>query len=207
MEIITPSKNYESLISDVMKTIPSIYAVAILEENNKIVFSTNNWDISNDSENVCSNWDAKKATSLFVSGIKYTIIQHEIDSLVATSLKGEGHIIGIKDDERKIITYVEPNGDIKGAIVELSRILRAMSSREPYFNSEAKFSERFSEPRKGADTLPNQELKTEIESFLNWIKDPNGLQGYVNFYLINDNQQVIAELAKLYSELTKILKL
>ena len=52
-----------------------------------------------------------------VSGVKYTILECEIDSLVATSMKGEGHIVACKDEERKIITYLEPNGDRKAAII------------------------------------------------------------------------------------------
>ena len=48
-------------------------------------------------------------------------------------------------------------------------------------------------------------LKGEVQSFLEWIKDSEGLSGYINYYLQQNNTSVISELSKIYAELRQIL--
>ena len=208
MEVVKMPFNYESLVSNIMQTAPSILAVAIVEEKNDIVYSTNNWDIREDITHICSSWNSMKAPFIMVSGVKYTMLECEIDSMVATSILGKGHIVGVKDDVWKIITYVEPDGDRKAAIVELSRVLRAMGSKEPYISPNAQFETKYEALGTiGAEDAEhvNPQLKSEIEEFLNWIKNPDGLLGYINYYFQQNDAQMISELAKIYVKLIKIL--
>ena len=48
-------------------------------------------------------------------------------------------------------------------------------------------------------------LKGEVQSFLEWIKDSEGLSGYINYYLQQNNTSIISELSKIYAELRQIL--
>lgn len=206
MEVVKMPLDYDTLVNNLIEDIPSIYAVAIVEGENDIVYSTDNWDISTDIAHICSSWNSVRAPFIMVSGVKYTMLECEIDSIVATSIRGEGHIVAVKDEERKIITYVEPNGDRKAAIVELSRVLRAMSSKKPHMDPNAQFDKVYIESgTRGADYVDPQ-LKSEIEEFLNWIKNPNGLLCYINYYLQQNNAQMISELAKIYAELIKTIE-
>ena len=189
MELVKPPIDYENSVSNLMETMSSIYAVAIIEENSELVYSTDNWDISDDVENICSSWDHMNAPFIIASGVKYTMLECEIDSMVATSIRGQGHIVGCKDEERRIITYVEPNGDRKAAIVEISRILAKMSSKETYMK----------------ESYVDPELKREIEDFLELIKNPYGLHWIINFFFQKNNTRVISELAKIYKELIEII--
>ena len=189
MELVKRPIDYESLVGNLLEIMPSIYAVAIIEIINEIVYSTDNWDISADIENICLCWDNRNAPIIYISGIKYTILECEIDSMVATSLQGQGHIVGCKDSDRRIITYVERKGDIKAAIVEISRILAKMSDKKPYID----------------EPYINPEIKREIKYFLDWIKDPNGLSTYIKYYLQKNNTHIISELAKIYGELIDII--
>ena len=107
MELVKNPDDYERVVNNLLEIMPSIYAVAIIEENNEIVYSTDNWDISTDVENVCLCWDYMNAPIIYVSGVKYTILECEIDSMVATSIQGQGHIVGCKDNERSIIMAYE----------------------------------------------------------------------------------------------------
>jgi hypothetical protein len=203
MEVVRMPLDYENLVSNLMQTAPSILAVAIVENKNEIVYSTNNWDIREDITHICLSWNSIKAPFIIVSGIKYTMLECEIDIMVATSILGKGHIVGVKDEELKIITYVEPDGDRKAAIVELSRILRALSSKEPYMSPNTQFETKYEAPGTiGAEDAEhvNPQLKSEIEEFLNWIKNPDGLLGYINYYFQQNNAQMISELAKIYEK-------
>lgn len=48
-------------------------------------------------------------------------------------------------------------------------------------------------------------LKLEIENFLQWINDPNGLSSYISYYLDQNDQQKIQALAIIYKTLHRIL--
>jgi hypothetical protein len=189
MEVVKKPINYENYIIELIKTMPTIYAATVIEDNNNIVYSTDNWDISEDIEHVCFNWDSNNASYIIVSGVKYTILKCEIDCLVATSLEGQGHIIGCKDSERRIITYVAPNGNQKAAIMEIARILAKMNSIKPSIKT------------------PNEDpyLKMDVESFLAWIDNPYGLRSLIKYYIEKDNRLVISKLAKIYEELIWII--
>jgi hypothetical protein len=47
-------------------------------------------------------------------------------------------------------------------------------------------------------------LKAEIDAFLSWIKDPNGLAGYIAYYLQNNDTYTISRLAEIYNEFRRI---
>jgi len=188
MELVKLPSDYEGSVRKLMETVPSIYAVAIIEEDNEIIYSTDNWDISPDINNLCSSWDCMNAQFIMVSGVKYTMLECEVDSMVATSIRGQGHIVGCKNEERRIITYVEPNGDRKAVIVEISRILAKMSSKGTYMK----------------EPYVDPELKREIEDFLELIKNPYGLHCLINFVFQKNNTRVISEMAKIYEELIEI---
>ncbi|MFX1256398.1 MAG: helix-turn-helix domain-containing protein [Promethearchaeota archaeon] len=129
--------NYEIWAVLLLRSQRKIKSVAIIENTKEIVYSTENWDLSEDIENIISSWGLNDSKFITVSEVKYSILENTSEILVASSIEKKGHIIGFKEDERKILTYVEPGGNIKAAVVEISRILRAISSKEPYMDLEA----------------------------------------------------------------------
>jgi len=50
----------------------------------------------------------------------------------------------------------------------------------------------------------NSQLKSEVQSFLEWIKDNEGLSGYITYYLQQNNSIIISELSKIYADLREI---
>ena len=50
----------------------------------------------------------------------------------------------------------------------------------------------------------NSQLEGEIQAFLDWVKDSEGLANYINYYLQQNNTQVISKLSKIYKDLRKI---
>ena len=102
------SVDYETGVYNLMQAEPAVIAVAIIEGRSDIVYTTDNWDVSGDIGRVISSWSSQNAQFIMISGVKYSMLQCTNERLVATSIRGEGHIVGAKDDERKIIAYVEP---------------------------------------------------------------------------------------------------
>ena len=197
--------DYENLVRQLIELVPDILAVAFVEGNNNIVYSTNNWDISSEISNISAGWSMLKLPSVNISGGKYITLQLEVDSLVATSVSGDGHIVGFKDDERKIITYVTPEGDRKAAIVELSRMLSSIGSQTPYISEDVKLTAKYNLDESALKTsIVDPQLESDIKTFLAWLKDENGMQGYLNYYLQKNDEKVLTQLAKIYSEFREV---
>lgn len=196
------SQDYAQIISELMEYVPDIIAVAVVE-GNELAYSTDNWDISAEINTINSGWTSLKAPFFVISGVKYTTLRLEIDSLVATSVKGEGHIIGFKDENIKIISYVTPEGDQKAAIVELQRVVQGLISKEPYISENEKISPKYGHlvTKKGE---VDPALRNEITTFLNWMNDDAGLPGFIQYYLDQNDENVISDLAKIYSKLREI---
>lgn len=181
---------------------PSIIAAAVVQGGN-IVYSTDNWDISADVGKVVSSWNSLNAQFVLISGVKYSVLQCTSERLVATSIKGEGHIIGAKDEEHQLLVYLEPDGEPMGATMDTSRAISEMNtSLQTYIDPNAQLGSAGAIQPSAPNIDP--QLKGEIQSFLEWIKDGEGLSGYINYYMQQNNAQIISELSKIYTELRQI---
>lgn len=193
----------ETTVYNLMQKDPSIIAAAVLQGNN-IIYSTDNWDISADVGKVVSSWNSMNAQFIMISGVKYSILQCTTERLVATSIRGEGHILGSKDEEHKIIVYLEPDGEPMGATMDTARALGELSSKNTYLDENAQLGKSLGGNVSTASVDIDPQLKGEIQSFLEWIKDNEGLSGYINYYLQQNNTQIISQLSKIYTELRQI---
>jgi len=193
-----------TVVYNLMQKDPSIIAAAVIQGKDNILYTTDNWDISPDIAKVVSNWNSMNAQFIMISGVKYSILQCTTERMVATSIKGEGHIIGAKDEEHKIIVYLEPDGEPMGATMDTSRALAELSSKKNYMEDNAQLGKSVGQTQSLGAVGIDQQLKNEIESFLEWIKASDGLSGYINYYLQQNNTYIISELSKIYTELRQI---
>ncbi|MHA2366859.1 MAG: hypothetical protein ACXAC7_23105 [Candidatus Hodarchaeales archaeon] len=191
-------------IYNLMQSEPTIIAAVVLR-GSEIVYSTDNWDVSADMSRVVSSWASMNAQFVMISGVKYSLLQCTSERLVATSIRGEGHIVGAKDEEHKVLAYVEPDGPMNAAYMETARILRSMSSTGSYIDPNAQLGQKgqTAGPASATPSIDPQ-LKGEIQAFLDWIKDSDGLSGYINYYLQQNNAQIISSLSSIYAELRRI---
>jgi len=204
-------------VYNLMQGDPSIIAGAVIV-GKEIIYTTDNWDISADVDGIVSSWIGQNARFIMVTGVKYSILQMEAERLVAMSMKGEGSIVAAKDDEHKLIVYVGPDGDGRGAAMEVQKALGTMSTGASYMEQNAQLGQQSSQmggaasvggtsvgatPAVGGTNVDPQ-LQGEIKAFLDWIKDGEGLAGYISYYLQQNNAPIISELSKIYSELRQI---
>jgi hypothetical protein len=192
----------QTATSNLMQGEPTIIAVAVIRGKD-IVYTTDNWDISADIGRVLSSWSSMNAQFIMISGVKYSLLQCTSERLVATSIRGEGHIVGAKDEEHKIIAYVEPDGPMNAAYMDTARALSSLSSSGHYLDSSAQLGTAGTGPAASAPSIDPQ-LSGEIQAFLDWIKDADGLSGYINYYLQQNNAQIISKLSEIYSKLRTI---
>ncbi|MFX1389687.1 MAG: hypothetical protein ACFE9Z_06450 [Promethearchaeota archaeon] len=193
-------------VYNLMQSDPNIIAAAVIK-GKEVIYTTDNWDISGDVDRVVSSWVGQNAQFIMVSGVKYSILQMETERLVAISLKGEGSICAAKDEEHKLICYLQPDGDARGAIMDVQRTVGSMSTKGHYMDSSTQMGTNASTGYSATTTATpsvDPQLKGEIQSFLEWIKDSEGLAGYINYYLQQNNTHIISELSKIYNELRQI---
>jgi len=192
-----------TVVYNLMQKDPSIIAAAIVQGRDTILYSTDNWEIGADVSRVISSWNSLTAQFIMISGVKYSILQCTSERLVASSIRGEGHIIGAKDEEHKILIYLEPEGDPRWTMMDIARALSQLSSKQSYMDSDSQLGSE-SRPSTSAGANIDPQLKGEVQSFLEWIKDSEGLSGYINYYLQQNNTSIISELSKVYAELRQI---
>ena len=200
-------------VYDLMQSDPNIIAAAVIK-GKEIIYTTDNWDISGDVDRVVSSWMGQGAQFIMVSGVKYSVLQMGAERIVAISLKGEGSICGAKDEEHKLLCYLQPDGDARGAAMDVQRALSTMSTTGPYMDASSQMGQNSSQMG-GASTTGGSttvgggpsidpQLQGEIKAFLDWIKASDGLAGYVSYYLQQNNAQIISDLSKIYNELRQI---
>ena len=196
----------ESAVSKLMEKDPNIVAATVLEGKKDIIFQTDNWDLTPDLDRVMSSWMGQNAAFIKISGVKYSVLQSTEDRLAATSVKGEGSIVGAQDEEHKIIAYVSPEGDMRGAMMDTERALGDMSSKERYMDPDAQLGNGESpEQQQQQQSAAESEAAREVKSFLQWIKDSEGLAGYVKYYLQQEDERIISELSEVYQNIRNIL--
>jgi hypothetical protein len=91
--------------------------------------------------------------------------------------------------------------------MDVQRAVSNMSTQGPYMDASTQIGATASgvaQPSVAAASSVDPQLKGEIQSFLDWIKDSEGLAGYINYYLQQNNAQIISELSKIYTELRQI---
>lgn len=198
------SPDYEGVVYELMQKDPSIIAVAVWTGGRDIVYSTDNWDITSDVSKVNSAWTSMNAQFVVISEVKYSMLQCTMERLISTNIKGQGHIVGAKDDEHKMITYVDPEGNMNGAYMDIARAVGQLNSQGPYIDPNAELGSAQGGAVKAGGASIDPQLKSEITAFLDWIKADDGLQGYINYYLQQNNANIISELAKIYNDLRGI---
>ncbi|MFX1409120.1 MAG: helix-turn-helix domain-containing protein [Promethearchaeota archaeon] len=135
----------KSVINTYLKPETKVIYIAIIERDDNIVYSTDNWDISDDLKHINETWGFKHAKDIIVLGERYSIIQNTSERIVAVKFvkKRNGKIttkesiLGFKDDNRKILCKVPHDEAMDIILVQLSRVIRSMSSREPYLKPDA----------------------------------------------------------------------
>ncbi|MFX0002697.1 MAG: hypothetical protein ACFE9C_06335 [Candidatus Hodarchaeota archaeon] len=209
--------NIKSVVSKLQKHYPDAIHVALVDIQGKVLFTTSKWDVKNDIKEVMSKWASGNAQFVTLDGIRYSILQMEPERFIGTNRKNKGHLIGAvtPDGKNYMLAHIRPKA--KGwfhmaypALARAAAMLKKGSQSEFIETKvELKEEERFeSSPGKIAayQVTPSEPtidpyIRAEIEGFLQWINNPQGLGGYILNVLQQNDQYRISKLAELYNEL------
>ncbi|MFX0074145.1 MAG: hypothetical protein ACFE96_01780 [Candidatus Hermodarchaeota archaeon] len=160
-----------------------------------------------------TSWGSGNAQSVNMNGIRYSVLQMEPERFIATNRQKKGHLVGssIPETDMYLVAHIKPKA--KGwehmaypAIARAAAMMRR-GSKSQFMDTEvdvsddgdlAQMSSRMTEP--SIDPY----LKAELESFLSWIKDPQGLPYYLDYSLQENDPYRISKLAEIYNELYRI---
>ncbi|MFW9878472.1 MAG: hypothetical protein ACFFG0_35770 [Candidatus Thorarchaeota archaeon] len=210
----------KSVVSKLQKHYPDASQVAVVDKAGKILFSTSKWDIKNDIKEVLAKWASGTAQFVTLNGIRYSILQMEPERFIGTNRKNKGHLIGATtpDGKNYMLAHIKPKA--KGwfhmaypAVARAAAMLKKGSKSE-FIDTDVEIKEedhyksatgemttlKVTQPQATIDPY----LKAEIEGFLQWINNPQGLGAYILNSLQQNNQYRISQLAKIYDELYRL---
>lgn len=214
--------NIKSVVDKLQKHYPDASQVAVIDRSGKVLYSRGKWNVKRDIKGVLASWTDGNAQFVTLDGIRYSVLQMEPERFIATNRKKKGHLIGASNPEGDtlFIAHIRPKakGWFHMAYPAVARAVAIMKKK-----SDSKFIETKVDLSGVSETnvvenptgynsssvlvqQPSIEpsLKTEIEGFLQWINNPQGLAGYISYALQQNNLQQISRLAELYNEFYQI---
>ncbi|MFW9969928.1 MAG: hypothetical protein ACFFDF_06980 [Candidatus Odinarchaeota archaeon] len=208
--------NVKSIVNKLQKHYPDAIHVAVVDRQGKVLFTTSKWDVKKDIKDVLAKWASGNAQFVTLCGIRYSILQMEPERFIGTNRKKQGHLIGAStpDGKHYMLAHIRPKA--KGwfhmaypAVARAAAMLKKGSESE-FIETKVELKEEVSESVSGQaaayQTVASQStidpyLKAEVDSFLRWIKNPQGLGGYILSTLQQNDQHRISRLAEIYNEL------
>jgi len=212
--------NIKSVVNKLQKHYPDASEVAVVDRAGKVLFSTSKWDVKKDINEVLAKWTSGNAQFVSLNGIRYSILQMEPERFIGTNRKNKGHLIGAStpDGKNYMLAHIKPKA--KGwfhmaypAVARAAAMLKKDSQSEFIETKvEIKEEETFENTTGQIATYqvaPSQPiidpyLKAEIEGFLQWINNSQGLGAYILNTLQQNDQYRISKLAELYNELYRL---
>ena len=185
----------------------------MFNSNAKVLHSTTKWSVSKDLKTVLASWSSGSAQFVNMNHIRYSVLQMAPERFIATNRQKKGHLVGssIPGTDMYLIAHIKSKA--KGwehmaypAIARAAAMMRK-GSKSQFDETEvdasvdselADVSSRLGSP--SVDPY----LKAEVEVFLDWIKNPEGLGSYLLHSLQENDPNRISKLAEIYNVLYRI---
>jgi hypothetical protein len=214
--------NIKSVVDKLQKHYPDASQVAVVDRSGKLLYSNGKWDVKRDIKDVLANWTSGNAQFVTLDDIRYSILQMEPERFIATNRKNKGHLIGASTPEGDTLFLAHIKPKAKGwfhmaypAVARAAAMIKKKSDSK-FMETKVDLSD-VSETNvvetptryDSSSTLVQQtsidpSLRAEIEGFLQWINNPQGLAGYISYVLQQNNNLQISKLAELYNEFYQI---
>ena len=205
--------NYKSIVKNLLKHYSDATDVVVVNKNAKVLHSTGKWNVSKDIKRVLDSWGSGNAQFVNMNKIRYSVLQMAPERFVATNRQKKGHLVGssIPGTDLYLIAHIKSKA--KGwmhmaypAIARAAAMMRK-GSKAQFVETEVDASddnELTDISSRLAQPSVDPHLKAEVEGFLDWIKNPQGLNSYLLHSLQENDPYRISKLAEIYDELYRI---
>ena len=154
--------DYNTEILKLKEELPFLKKLVILNDENHIPYSSENWNLRTDIKKLISHWPSRKVDTITISGIDYRVNTWNSNRLIASAEK-EGHLIGVNENKWIIIAQIEIDGIIPITTMELSRFLTSMKLNKSYNTKRIKSSlEKDLKERNALNIGETREINAEI---------------------------------------------
>lgn len=195
---------YEEAVNDLRENYKYALCSAIIDGSSNILYSTDNWDISNDIKSIMAAWRSGSARFVKISSwdMKFSILQTDPVRFISTNFGKKGHLIGATtpDQSYYMVVFIGPEAEdwSQGAFPSVARAVAMLVGASS--GSETQKIE--FPPTSGSGIDP--QLKDTLDGFLQWIKDPQGLSGYISYYIEQNDKTIMSKLTAIYKEFRRI---
>ena len=205
--------NYKSIVKNLQKHYSDATEVVVVSNKAKILHSTSNWKVAKDVKEVLASWGSGSALFVNMNGIRYSVLQMAPERFIATNRKKKGHLVGssIPGTDMYIIAHIRPKAKswmhmAYPAIARAAAMMRK-GSKSQFIETEVDVSDDAELADKSSRMVQpsiDPYLKADVEGFLEWIKNPQGLTSYLLHSLQENDPYRISKLAEIYNELYRI---
>ena len=205
--------NYKSIVKNLQKHYSDATEVVVFNNKAKVLHSTSNWNVSKDIKGVLDSWGSGNAQFVNMKNIRYSVLQMQPERFIATNRQKNGHLVGssIPETDMYLIAHIKPKAKnwMHMAYPAIARAAAMMikGTKSQFIETEVDVSDESEladvSSRLGPPSV-DPYLKAEVEGFLEWIKNPQGLTSYLLSSLQENDPYRISKLAEIYNELYRI---
>lgn len=205
--------NYKSIIKHLQKHYPDASEVVVVNKNSKVLHSTSKWNISKDIKGLLNSWSSGNSQFVNMGGIRYSVLQMAPERFIATNRQKKGHLVGasIPNTDMYLIAHIrqKAKGWMHMAYPAIARAAAMMrkGSKSHFIDTEVSPSDDYKKVqmrREIVQTTIDPYLKAEIEGFIEWIRNPQGLASYLSQSLQQNDLYRISRLSEIYSDFYKV---
>ncbi|MHA1718930.1 MAG: hypothetical protein ACTSWX_15895 [Promethearchaeota archaeon] len=206
------SIDFESILNELFSK-GIVIAAVVARYNGEIVHISSNWSVEQDDLKQCIKKWQSRGQFTHLQDRKYSLLMNTPEYFSGINFKDKDFLIGAaspdEDDRYYVIGYAPPGTSGRSAYVDVVRAANQMRKKTgAYLDDSAKMgkydSSQVATDASSAGGIVDNSLKQEIDGFLSWIKDPNGLSGFVQYYLDQNDPTILAKIAKAYNDFRRI---
>jgi len=189
-----------------------IIAGVVARRSGEIVYISSNWSVEqNDLSNCIKGWQ-NRGQFVNLQGIKYSMLLNQTEYFSAINYKDKTWLVGAASPEENgeryyVIGYAPAGAPGNNAYVDVARAANKMKTGGTYLDPNAQLG-KAQAPASTNTPAPTSAvdpaLAQEVQGFVQWIKDPNGLAGYIAYYLQSGDPNIITKLAKAYNDFRQV---
>lgn len=94
-----------------------IAAIAVLSDSGNLVYQTENWDLTNETQILLNVINGERSFTL--SDVEYSVVGTTSEGIIGTSNKGMGHVILAPFQGGMLVSYAMPQADPPKALTFL----------------------------------------------------------------------------------------
>ncbi|MHA1510363.1 MAG: hypothetical protein ACTSRX_01435 [Promethearchaeota archaeon] len=204
--------DFEGILNDLFSK-GIVIAAVVCRYNGEIVHTSSNWSVEQSDLSQCIKKWQSRGQFTHLQDRKYALLMNTPEYFSGVNFKDKDFLLGAasldEDDRYYVIGYAPAGVSGRNAYVDVVRAATQLKEGSTYMDNSSKMgkyddSQVAGDAGAAAGGMVDNSLKQEIDGFISWIKDTNGLSGYIQYYLDQNDPVVLAKIAKAYNDFRRI---